>query len=152
MTNAITHTNIAELRDIFIGHGLREILVSDNGAQFTSTDFEQFCSNTGILHQTSAAYKPSTNGQTERVVQILKSVVKQAQLTNVQRCVSCNCQVIQRQFVPNDLTSLVGQPVEIVSDSFIQSIPVPATAASYKPHLMDSYKRCLPEDSVKSSS
>ena len=30
----------------------------------------------------SAAYKPSTNDQAERVVQILKSAIKQAQLTN----------------------------------------------------------------------
>lgn len=30
----------------------------------------------------SAAYKPSTNGQAEQVVQILKSAIKQAQLSN----------------------------------------------------------------------
>ena len=41
-----------------------------------------------------------------------------------------NSAVIQRHLVPNDMTSLVGQPGEIVSDSFIQSTPVPATAAS----------------------
>jgi len=34
------------------------------------------------LHRTSAAYKPFTNGQAERVVHILKSAIKQAQLTN----------------------------------------------------------------------
>lgn len=36
----------------------------------------------GILHPTSAAYKRSTNGQAGRVVQILKSTIKQTQLTN----------------------------------------------------------------------
>ena len=82
MTNTITHTTIAELHNIFSRHGLPEILVSDNGAPLTSRDFEQFCSNNGILHRTSAAYKPSTNGQAERVVQILKSATKQAQLTS----------------------------------------------------------------------
>ena len=82
MTNTTTHTTIAELRNIFSRHGLPEILVSDNGAQLTSKDFEQFCSKNGILHRTSAAYKPSTNGQAERVVQILKSATKQAQLTS----------------------------------------------------------------------
>ena len=82
MTDTTTHTTIAESRNIFSRHGLPEILVSDNGAQFTSRDFEQFCSNNGILHRTSAAYKPSTNGQAERAVQILKSAIKQAQLTN----------------------------------------------------------------------
>ena len=82
MTNTTAQTTITALRDIFSRHGLPEILVSDNGAQFTAREFEQFCSNNGILHRISAAYKPSTNGQAERVVQILKTVIKQAQLTN----------------------------------------------------------------------
>ena len=33
------------------------------------------------MHRTSAAYKPSTNGQAERVVQILKSAIAQARVT-----------------------------------------------------------------------
>ena len=82
MTNTTTHTTIPELRNIFSRHGLAEVLVSDNGSRLTSRDFEQFCSNNGILHRTSAAYKTSTNGQAERVVQILKSATKQAQLTS----------------------------------------------------------------------
>ena len=82
MTHTATHTTIAALRGSFSTHGLPKILVSDNGAKFTSRDFEQFCSNNGILHRTSAAYKPSTNGQAERVVQFLKSTIKQTQLTN----------------------------------------------------------------------
>jgi len=63
-----------------------------------------------------------------------------------------NSPVIQHHFVPNDGTSLVGQPGEIISDSFIQSTPVPARADSDEPHLMNSYKRCFPEGSVTSSS
>ena len=233
-------------------------------------DFEQFCSNNGILHRTSAAYKPSTNGQAERVVQILKSAIKQAQLTNkdvsaviakyllvyrntphsttgeapslllmgrrlrtrldllipsVEKHVEArqyssmvnrtakrglrqfhagdtvlarnygrgekwipgvvtevlgsrhymvevfgnlwkrhvdqllrrpvddtppaNSTAIQRHFVPNDMTSLVGQPGEIVSDS---CTPVPATAVSDEPNLMDSHEHCFPEGSITSSS
>ena len=48
-------TNITALRDIFSRHRLPEILVSDNGSQFTSREFEKFCANNGILHRTSAA-------------------------------------------------------------------------------------------------
>ena len=54
----------------------------DNGPQFTATEFEQFCTSNGILHRSSAAFKSSTNAQAERVVQILKSAIKQAHLTN----------------------------------------------------------------------
>jgi len=47
-----------------------------------------------------------------------------------------NSPAIQRHFVPNDVTSLVDQPVEIVPDSFTQGTPVAVTAASDEPHLM----------------
>lgn len=39
MTNTTAQTTIIALRDIFSRHGLPEILVSDNGAQFTARDF-----------------------------------------------------------------------------------------------------------------
>ena len=66
---------VTTLRDIFSRHGLPKIIVSDSGPQFTASEFEQNCTSNGILHRTSAVYKPSTNGQAERVVQILKSVI-----------------------------------------------------------------------------
>ena len=65
---------------------------------------------------------------------------------------SANSPAIQCHFVPNNTTSLVGQPVEIVLYSFSQGIPVPATVVSDEPHLMDSCKPCVPEGSKTSSS
>lgn len=82
MSTTSAKATVTTLRDIFSRHGLPEIIVSDNGPQFASTEFEQFCASNGLLHRTSAVYKPSTNGQAERVVQILKSAIKQAHLTN----------------------------------------------------------------------
>ena len=78
MTSTTATATINALRDIFSGYGLPEIMVSDNGPQFIASEFQQFCRNNGIMHRTSAAYKPSTNGQAERVVQILKSAMVQA--------------------------------------------------------------------------
>lgn len=79
MTNTTAKATVNTLRDIFSRHGL---LVSDNAPQSASKEYETFFSKNGILHCTSAAYKPSPNGQAKRVVQILKSAIKQAQLTN----------------------------------------------------------------------
>ena len=74
MTNTSARSTVTALHDIFSRHGLPEIIVSDNGPQFTATEFQQFCTVVGFnLHHTSAPYKPSTNGVAERVVQILKS-------------------------------------------------------------------------------
>ena len=63
-----------------------------------------------------------------------------------------NSPAFQRHFVPNDVTSLVDQPEEIVPDFFTQDIPVPVAAASDEPNLMDSCDPCLPEGSITSSS
>ena len=81
MNSTTSEATCRALRDIFSRHGLCEVLVSDNGPQFVSSEFESFCKANGILHRTSAIYKPATNGQAERVVQILKSALKQAKLT-----------------------------------------------------------------------
>ena len=82
MKSTTSTATIAALRELFSRHGLCEVLVSDNGPQFVSQEFEMFCMNNGILHKTSAVYKPATNGQAERVVRILKTAVKQALLTH----------------------------------------------------------------------
>ena len=82
MSNTTSTATIGVLREVFSRHGLPEVIVSDNGPQFMSSEFRAFCNQNGILHRTSAVHKPSSNGQAERVVQILKSALKQARLTN----------------------------------------------------------------------
>ncbi|XP_062715846.1 uncharacterized protein K02A2.6-like [Aedes albopictus] len=58
-TQRITSTaTISILRSIFALLGLPETLVSDNGTQFTSSEFQQFCSDSGIYHVTTAPFHP----------------------------------------------------------------------------------------------
>ncbi|XP_042243248.1 uncharacterized protein K02A2.6-like [Homarus americanus] len=80
MKRTTAEATVKVLREVFSRHGLPEILATDNGPQFTSKEFADFCLATGILHRTSSAYKPSTNGQAERVVQVLKSALRQAEV------------------------------------------------------------------------
>lgn len=63
---------IDKLRDCFARYGLPNTIVSDNGTQFTSNEFKNFCSNNGILHVTTAPYHPSTNGAAENSVKTFK--------------------------------------------------------------------------------
>ena len=81
MTSTTSTATINILRDMFSRYGLPETMVSDNGPPFIASEFQQFCRNNGIMHRTSAAYKPSTNGQAERVVQILNPAIAQARVT-----------------------------------------------------------------------
>lgn len=67
---------ISILRSLFARLGMPETLVSDNGPQFASADFDQFCLHNGIKHITTAPYHPQSNGQVERFVDTFKRSVK----------------------------------------------------------------------------
>ncbi|XP_026316024.1 uncharacterized protein K02A2.6-like [Hyposmocoma kahamanoa] len=69
---------ISRLKELFVTFGYPEIIVSDNGRQFVSTEFETFLKNNGIVHKTSAPYHPATNGQAERSVQTVKRALQAA--------------------------------------------------------------------------
>ncbi|GFW09251.1 uncharacterized protein K02A2.6 [Trichonephila clavipes] len=64
------------LRDSFARFGLPRVLVSDNGSQFTSYEFQRFMHKNGVKHKTSAPFKPSSNGQAERYVVTLKQSIR----------------------------------------------------------------------------
>ncbi|KAK9396201.1 hypothetical protein NXF25_019562 [Crotalus adamanteus] len=55
---------------------LKDVIVSDNGPQFTSSEFQAFLQANMIRHATSAPFHPSTNGMAERMVRITKDALK----------------------------------------------------------------------------
>ena len=67
---------IKALRRVFATHGLPEILVSDNGTAFTSTEFITFVKRNGFRHVKTAPYHPASNGLAERAVQTIKEALK----------------------------------------------------------------------------
>ncbi|BHF84818.1 hypothetical protein SprV_0902797000 [Sparganum proliferum] len=69
---ATASATIEFLRRIFSQHGLPEVLVSDNGSQFTSSTFEDYCHQRNIQHLRSPPYHPQSNGQAERFVDTFK--------------------------------------------------------------------------------
>ncbi len=76
MKTTTTEQTIDALRTIFARWGLPEQLVSDNGPQFTSDQFEVFMRENNVKHLRGAPYHPATNGQAERFVQTFKRSMK----------------------------------------------------------------------------
>ena len=75
---------IEKMRATFATLGLPQILVTDNGPQFTSAQFAQFTKNNGIKHVTSSPYHPSTNGLAERMVQTFKEGMRRQKTGSIE--------------------------------------------------------------------
>ena len=73
---ATTQVTVEKLQVSFAVHGLPDVVVSDRGSCFTSSEFAKFCAARGIVHITSSPYHPSSNGLAERAVQTLKQGLK----------------------------------------------------------------------------
>ncbi|CAH8643202.1 unnamed protein product, partial [Schistosoma guineensis] len=73
-----TTRTIKLLNRIFAQHGLPETIVTDNGSQFTSSQFREFCLQNSINHVRSPPYHPQSNGQAERFVDTFKRAMLKA--------------------------------------------------------------------------
>lgn len=82
-TSSITSTQtIKILSSIFSRFGTPEQIVSDNGTQFTSEQFQSFCYSNGIEHLRTSPYTPMSNGQAERFVDTFKRSIKKMEGEN----------------------------------------------------------------------
>ena len=76
MRTTTASQTIKELRPIFATFGLPEQILTDNGPQFVSEEFQEFTRSNGIQHIKIAPYHPRSNGMAERFVQTFKTAMK----------------------------------------------------------------------------
>lgn len=77
---ALMHSTTSEaivkvLEGLLATHGLPDLLVTDNGPQFTAAPFQMFLAKLGICHATTAPYHPAANGLAERAVRSAKEAL-----------------------------------------------------------------------------
>ena len=72
MTTTTAKATIEQLRVMFARWGIPETIVSDNGPQFVSHEYEDFCRLNGTRRVLVAPYHPSSNGLAERAVKTVK--------------------------------------------------------------------------------
>ncbi|KAK2155442.1 hypothetical protein LSH36_240g02048 [Paralvinella palmiformis] len=75
MNSTTAENTVTGLRKLFAAYGLPESMVSDNGPQFTSEEFEPFLKLNGVKHVLCPPYHPASNGFTERNVQTFKNML-----------------------------------------------------------------------------
>ena len=86
VNSATSQNTIEHLWPLFATHGIPEVLVSDNGTPFTSTEFTEFTKRNGIRHMKTAPYHPSSNGLAERTVKTVKEGLKKCNDVGLLNC------------------------------------------------------------------
>nr|XP_058952093.1 uncharacterized protein K02A2.6-like [Pocillopora verrucosa] len=66
MMSTVTEKVIDNLEEIFSRHGLPLTIKSDNGPQFRSEEFREYCKQNGIVHTKTTPKWPQANGEVER--------------------------------------------------------------------------------------
>nr|CDJ82258.1 RNA-directed DNA polymerase (reverse transcriptase) and Integrase domain containing protein [Haemonchus contortus] len=72
MNSITTSATIKAFSKVFAQFGNPQTLITDNGTQFTSAAFVDFCRRRGIKHVRSPPFHPQSNGQAERFVDTFK--------------------------------------------------------------------------------
>ena len=79
MMNTVTSKSvIIALKSVFARHGIPEVLISDNGPQYASSEFKDFAREWGFTHQTSSPHFPQSNGLAESSVKTVKGLLKKS--------------------------------------------------------------------------
>ena len=66
------------LKEMFLEHGIPKVLHSDNGPQYVSAQFTNFCISWGITHKTSSLHYPQSNGFAEACIKSVKHALQWA--------------------------------------------------------------------------
>ena len=73
---------VSLLKEMFSEHGIPEVLCSDNGPQYASAQFTNFCMSWGITHETSSLHYPQSNGFAEACIKSVKHALQWAKYSS----------------------------------------------------------------------
>ena len=120
VNSATSYATIEHLQTLFALHGIPEVIVSDNGTPFTSTEFSQFVTKNGICHVKKSPYHPSSNGLAERAVKTFKEGMRKSGNSDRE---SIECRLVRMLFhyriTPHSTTGVL--PSELLLGRRIRS-------------------------------
>ena len=69
---------IKHQKSFFSRHGVPQIVMSDNGPQYSATVCKEFATQYSFTHTTSSPQFPQANGAAERAVRTIKDLLKKS--------------------------------------------------------------------------
>ena len=96
------------LKDMFSEHGIPKVLCSDNGPQYTSAQFADFCISWGITHETSSPHYPKSNGFAKACIKSIKHVLQWAKYS------SANPQLVLLALQATPINTKLPSPAELL--------------------------------------
>ena len=81
LANTSSQTVIHKLKMHFATHGVPDYVVSDNGPQYTSSEFRRFATTWKFKYVTTSPHYPQANGMAESAVKTCKTIMKKALLS-----------------------------------------------------------------------
>ncbi len=76
LTETTAQNIVLQTKKIFSRHGVPEFVISDNGPQYTSSEYKKFSEEWNFQHHTSSPHYPKGNGTAEAAVKQAKRILK----------------------------------------------------------------------------
>lgn len=111
VTSTTTSVTIDKIMECCGRLGFMSTLVTDNGPQFCSGEFEEFCSLNNINHMRTAPYHPQSNGLAERFVATLKGALAKNQNNSTSTIAKF---LMNYRATPSDYTPNCLSPAELL--------------------------------------
>ena len=137
------------MEDLFARLGVPKIILSDNGVQFTSAEFEHFLTRHSIEHRLTSFYNPQCNGGVERFNKVIKGGLKTQLKENKSLKEAIRNKVQQYRATPHALSNMspteltIGRKIILPIDKL--SIP---NEPEDQPHIKDLLRRIANRQSV----
>lgn len=119
---------IIALKELFAQHGIPEMVISDNGPQYSASQFQQFAAKYGFNHITSSPNFPQANGEAERAVRTIKGLLRKNQDIYL-ALLTYRATPLQNGFSPSEL--LMGRKLRtqlpMLPSKLLPAVPKPIT-------------------------
>ncbi|XP_047990171.1 uncharacterized protein K02A2.6-like [Leguminivora glycinivorella] len=107
---------IEQLKIVFSHQGIPNIVISDNGPEFSSSQFKQFSQQWCFEHITSSPCYSQSNGQVERNVQTVKNILKK---TSVEKT---DFRQALLEYLTTPITNQLASPSELLNNRKFRGI------------------------------